>query len=639
MILKPTISISQLENYPIYEGSDLGLTLNGEKTTIKVYAPTAIEVIISFYKSGIGSDKINESNLSKSINGTWVFNSNENLIGLYYTLKVNINNKWSDEVCDPYAKMVGINGKRAYFGDINQSNPSSWEKDKSPIFKTVSESVIYELQIRDFSTAANSGIKNKGKFLAFTEINTKTPDGYSTGISYLKELGVTHIHILPFFDFKSIDESNSENKYNWGYDPLNYNVPEGSFSTNANDPFVRINEAKQMIKSLHDNGLRIVMDVVYNHTGNTENSNFNQLVPNYYYRLKPDGSFSDAAACGNETASEKPMMQKFIIESLVFWVNEYHIDGFRFDLMGIHDIETMNKISDTLHKIKPDILLYGEGWTAKESPLPSNERALKENTLSLNKISVFSDEFRDGIKGKWNEPTSKGFVSGNFSEIESVKFGIVGAVNHPQIDYNKVNYSKKAWAKEASQCIAYVSCHDDLTLFDKINLANPKAEIKIIQKMNRLSNTIILTSQGIPFIHAGAEFFTTKNGNHNSYNAGDATNQLNWDRRKEYAEEVNFYKELIQLKKTYNEFNLNDEFIIKERIKFLGNMPEGIIAYSIEAKNKNYKRLIIYINARNIPFEIKNKNYKEIFNKEGIAKENTKNNLVDSYSASIFMEY
>ena len=644
-MLSTSTKTPDFSTYPVYKGKDLGLSYVGNTPQIRVYAPVAEEVQLSVYQLGTGGNKSKEIAMEKSSEGTWVSVGDENWLGKFYTVKVKIAGNWNDEVCDIYAKMVGINGQRAFIGKLNSTDPLGWEKDRSPALNNINESIIYEMNVRDFSISKNSGMKNKGKFLAFTENETKNSKSENTGVAHLNEIGVTHIHLLPFFDFRSIDERNSANAYNWGYDPLNYNVPEGSFSTDANNPESRIKELKQLVQNLHKNKLRVVMDVVYNHTGLTEKSNFNQLVPGYYYRQWEDGKFSDAAACGNETASEQPMMQKFMIESLVFWLKEYHLDGFRFDLMAIHDIKTMNKISDTLHKLKPDILLYGEGWTAKDSPLAANKRALKANTSQLKNIAVFSDEFRDGIKGKWNKHEEKGFVSGNYAAAESVKFGIVGGVNHSQIDYSNVNYSKDAWANSPSQFIGYVSCHDDLTLFDKINLANVGVSEFDRLKMNRLANTIVLTSQGIPFLHGGVEFLTTKNGNSNSYNAGDNVNQFDWERKTQNADEVNYYKNLIKLRKNHPALRMTTREMIESNLQFIPDVDSGLIAYKIinNANKDVFNEILVCFNGSATQKTIKSENkiYTQILNEKeinekGIKKVKGNSILIPAFSAAIF---
>ncbi len=395
--------------YPVYQGNDLGLRYAKDKSAFRVYAPSAKAVQLSLYREALGGEPYRRIDMQPSEGGTWIMDVNEDLAGNYYTYRISINDKWNNDVPDPYARLVGVNGRRALIDDLGKSAPAGWANDKSPAFKNQTDAIIYELHVRDASISQHSGIKMKGRFLGLTETGTKNTGGLSTGLDHLKELGVTHVHLLPSYDFYTVDETQPDKpQYNWGYDPLNYNVPEGSYSTNARDGLARIREFKQLIKSFHDNGLRVVMDVVYNHTMLTEDSWFNQLVPGYYYRQDKDGKFSNATACNNETASERPMMRKFILESVKYWVNEYHVDGFRFDLMGVHDIETMNLIAKELRALKPDILLYGEGWTAGASPLPDELRALKKNAYKLDNIAVFSDDIRDGIKGSVFEAKTVG---------------------------------------------------------------------------------------------------------------------------------------------------------------------------------------------------------------------------------------
>jgi pullulanase len=470
---KPLQQTDTFSDYPVYTGTDLGVNYSPAKTVFKVWAPGASEVKLRLYNAGDGGEAANTINLTKGINGTWVAVLKGNFKNKYYTFQVMQGGKWLLERSDIYAKAVGVNGNRGMVVDLEDTNPVNWLKDKKPALKNFTDIILYELHIRDISISPNSGIQHKGKFLGLAETGTKSPDGEATGLDHIKELGVTHVHLLPCFDFNSVDETKSAaNQYNWGYDPDNYNVPEGSYATNPYDGNVRIREYKTMIQALHTNGLRVIMDVVYNHTADT-NSNFNQFVPGYFYRHNADGSYSNATACGNEVASEKAMVRKFMIESVVYWAKEYHIDGFRFDLMGVHDIETMNQISTALHKVDPTIFIYGEGWAAGQSPLPESLRAMKVNISKLNQVAAFSDDMRDGIKGGWSNVKEKGFVSGAQDKVESVKFGIVASTPNTQINYSQVNYSKTPWAAQPYQTITYVSCHDDNTLFDRLKISNP----------------------------------------------------------------------------------------------------------------------------------------------------------------------
>ncbi len=588
-------------SYPFYSGKDLGLTYSPKAATFKIWAPTATAAKLNLYKSDLGGTAIRSINMNKGENGIWQITVAENLKNSYYTFQVNIGNTWSEEVVDPYAKACGTNGLRAQVIDLKETNPVGWAQDKSPNFSVSNkqtDAVIYELHVRDASIHASSGIKNKGKFLGLAEVGTKNSAGQSTGLSHIKELGVTHVHLLPFYDYNSVDETKAAVQYNWGYDPVNYNIPEGSYSTNPADGKVRIKELKELIKTMHSNGLRIIMDVVYNHTALTKNANFNILVPDYYYRKRADGSFSDASSCGNETASDNAMFQKFMIESVVYWVNEYHIDGFRFDLMGIHDIETMNLISDTLHKIKPSIVLYGEGWTSSSSPLPEEKRALKKNAAQLNGIAVFSDDMRDGIKGSVFNIDDRGFATGNIGNSESVKFGIVAAGKHPQINYSKVNYSKEPYTAGPAGLINYADCHDNNILWDKIALSFKEASVAERTKMHELAYAIVLTAQGASFLHAGTEFLRTKNGVENSFDKGDIVNGIDWDLKTKNNTSYQFIKNLVQIRRAHPAFRLQTAAQIATHINFENSQPAGIIAYTINgaAVGDTWKKIWVAYN-------------------------------------------
>lgn len=584
--------------YPVYNGNELGLTYSVNQSSFRIWAPSAEAVELILYPDGINDVFTSKYKMQKSENGTWVTILSGNKKGHTYSFRVKVKGIWMNEVPDPYAKAVGVNGKRAMVVDLNETDPSGWENDKSPVFKYSTDAIIYELHVRDASIAANSGIINKGKFVGLTEKGTKNSEGLSTGLDHLKELGVTHVHLLPSYDFNSIDETKPDASYNWGYDPLNYNVPEGSYSTNPYDGVSRIREFKQLIKTFHENGLRVVMDVVYNHTALTEKSNFNQLVPGYYYRQTKDGKFSNASACGNETASERPMMRKFILESMKYWVQEYHVDGFRIDLMGVHDIETMNLISRELHKIKPDILLYGEGWTAGASPLPDSLRALKANASKLDRIAVFSDDIRDGIKGSVFDHEDKGFASGKLDMEESVKFGIVASCKHPQVNYKKVNYSKRPYAAQPYQTITYCECHDNHVLWDKLAISAKEATIEERIEMHKLALSIVLTSQGISFLHAGSEFLRSKKGEENSYKSPDSINAIDWSLKSKNKQVFEYVKALIKMRKEHPAFRMTTSKQIAKNIIFLKNVPPGVIAYTINGSevNDTWKKIFIAFN-------------------------------------------
>ncbi|WP_089262296.1 type I pullulanase [Maribacter sedimenticola] len=600
-------SYTNFNDYPTPVNENLWIQYTPSSTLFKIWSPTAQEVILRLYKSGNSSKALSQHQLLSGNNGIWQKEINGNLDGVYYTYQVKIKGAWLAETPGIYAQAVGVNGKRAMILDIKTTNPKNWELDQGPKLNHPNEAIIYEMHLRDLTILAQSGVTNRGTYTGATEIGTKNPQNRSTGLDHIKELGVTHVHLLPTFDHYSIDESQLDKpQYNWGYDPNNYNVPEGSFSTDPYRGEVRIAEFKQMVKNFHDQNIGVIMDVVYNHTGKTTTSNFNLEVPDYYYRQWQDGTYADAAACGNETASERAMMRKFMLASIKFWIKEYHIDGFRFDLMGIHDIETMNQIAQEARKINPNIIIYGEGWTAKESPLPYEQRALKKHMQQLPHIAAFNDDLRDALKGSVFDDKSLGFVNGALNTEESIKFGIVGAISHPQINYSKVNYSDAPYTLAPWQSINYVSCHDNHTLFDKLKISRPKAGMDELIAMDKLANAIVLTSQGTPFLHAGSEMLRTKKGAHNSYNLPDSINQLDWDRKQEFEDVFEYYKNLIQLRKAHPAFAMKNANEVRDHLKFhqighqlvsftLENNANGdywntiLVVYNASAKKINYK--------------------------------------------------
>ncbi len=605
---KPAQQAGPFDDYPVYTGHDLGVKYSKLKTTFKVWAPKASEVTLRLYDAGDGGQATSTISMVKGAKGVWAAVVHKDVKNKYYIFQVKQDDKWLSEAPDIYAKAVGINGKRGMVADMASTNPANWRNDKKPALKNFNDIIIYELHIRDISISPNSGIQHKGKFLGLTEAGTRSPDGEPTGLDHIKQLGVTHVHLLPCFDFNSVDETKPEaNQYNWGYDPLNYNVPEGSYSTNPYDGNVRIREFKKMVQTLHKNGLRVILDVVYNHTSDIKNSNFSQFAPGYFYRQNPDGSFANGTGCGNEVASERPMVRRFIIESVVYWAKEYHLDGFRFDLMGIHDIETMNMISDSLHKIDPTIFIYGEGWTAGNSPLPEDLRAVKKNMAKVHEVGAFSDDIRDGIKGGWSDMKQKGFVSGNAAMMESVKSGIIASTPNAQINYKLVNYSKAPWAAEPFQTITYVSCHDDNTLFDRLKISNPKASEADLIKMDKLANAIVLTSQGVSFLHSGAELLRTKQGIANSYNKPDSINQIDWSRKTKYKAVFEYYKGLIALRKNHPAFRMPSTKMIRRNLKFLETGETRLIAYQISnnANGDTWKNILVILNGNASPKTIK----------------------------------
>lgn len=604
-----TERLDSYDKYPSYYGSDLELVYTPEQSVFTLWAPSADRVRLNLYASGEGGDPEEHVEMEKAGYGTWRIHIDRDLKGSFYTFQIEKNGKWLNETPGIWAKAVGINGNRAAVIDWNETNPEGWESDRSPELKMYSDIILYELHHRDFSIAPDSGIENKGKFLALTETGTKTPEGEATGLDHLKELGVTHIHILPSFDFATVDETKlDENHYNWGYDPKNYNVPDGSYSTDPANPVVRIREFKEMVKSLHQNGFRIVLDVVYNHTASTDHSNFDLTVPGYFYRQNADGSYSNASGCGNETASEREMVRHYIIESVKFWAREYHIDGFRFDLMGIHDIETMNRLRSELLEIDPTIFVYGEGWVAADSPLPFEQRAVKENVGQMEGIGVFNDEFRDGLKGSTFDEQEPGYASGNINgHFEPVKYGIVGGTDHPQVDYGGLLYCNAPYAGAPSQMINFVSCHDGYTLVDKLKLSvqGDHAADELIP-IDKLVHTVLLTAQGIPFIRSGEEIMQDKQGEPNSYKSPDSINRIDWSLKAKNREVFDFIRGLIALRKAHPAFRIPTVEGLQQWLRFMDTGDSGVIAYTLGeyANNDEWKEILVAYNGNRHEAEI-----------------------------------
>ncbi len=525
--------------------------------------------------------------------GKWKLTVKNDLKGKYYVFSV-YNQEQPDITPGLFAKAVGVNGKRGAIVDLKDTDPEGWADDVRPALKNPCDLVIYEMHHRDFSMDLSSGIKNKGKFLALTE---------PAAIGHLRRLGVNAIHILPSFDFASIDESKPDvAQYNWGYDPLNYNVPEGSYSTNAADPKVRIREFKQMVQALHKAGIRVILDVVYNHTFDINGSNFQKTYPDYYFRKTAEGKYSDGSGCGNETASDKQLMRDFMKESVEYWVKEYHIDGFRFDLMGVHDIETMNEIHDVVSKIDPSIYIYGEGWSAGSCAYPQEKLAMKANARELNGIGAFSDEMRDALRGPFSDDTKGGFLAGVPGQEESIKFGIAGAISHPQIDMTKVNYSKTAWTNEPSQMVAYVSCHDDMCLTDRLRASIPYIGDDELIRLDLLAQTAVFTSQGVPFILAGEEMLRDKKGVHNSFRSPDSINRLDWNNLKRYPQVFDYYSGLISLRKQHPAFRMGSADEVRKHLVFL-DAPAGVVAYQLKdnAGGDSWKNIIVILNSQKTP--------------------------------------
>lgn len=557
----------------VYDGDDLGAVYSPERTRFRLWAPTASEAKVVLYDTWDGT-AVNELPMQRDVKGTWTLTVEEDCRGLFYTYRVKVGQSWNEAV-DPYAKAVGVNGEKAAILDLRSTDPQGWEQDVKPSLVSPVDAVIYELHLRDLSIHPHSGIRQKSKFLGLTEEGTRGPEGIPTGLDHIAGLGVTHVQLLPVFDYsrESVDESRlDEPHYNWGYDPQNYNVPEGSYATDPYDPAKRITELKQLVQTLHARGLRVIMDVVYNHVYDGYLIHFTKLVPGYYLRYKADGTLSDGAFCGNECASERPMMSKYIVESILHWVREYHIDGFRFDLLGLIDIETMNEIRRRLDEIDPSILMIGEGWMM-ETVLPKERRANQENAGKLPGIGMFNDGMRDAVKGDIFIYDRKGFISAGEGFEDGVKRGVAGG-----IDYDGAEL--KQFAVEPIQSVNFVECHDNHTLWDKIELSTPDASDDERRAMHRLASAIVLTSQGIPFLHAGQEFMRTKGGVENSYKSPIETNWLDWERCAAHQDDVSYLRSLIALRQAHPAFRLRTADEIRAHLRFEAAPPHAV-AYTL----------------------------------------------------------
>ena len=555
---------TSFELYPVRMGSLTEMEYTPLATKFFLWSPTAEEVRLMLYDAGEGGHAYETVKMELGENGTWTTSVDKDLLGKYYAFNVKINDKWQGDTPGINAHAVGVNGKRAAIIDWKTTNPEGWESDRRPSLKSPADMIIYEMHHRDFSVDSTSGIKNKGKYLALTEHGTMNSDKLLTGIDHLIELGVTHVHLLPSSDYASIDETKlEENHYNWGYDPANYNVPDGSYSTDPYQPATRVKEFKQMVQALHRAGIRVIMDMVYNHTFNTVESNFERTVPGYFYRQKEDGTLANGSGCGNETASERPMMRKFMIESVLYWIKEYHIDGFRFDLMGVHDIETMNEIRKAVNKVDPTICIYGEGWAADTPQYPADSLAMKGNVSHMPGIAVFSDELRDGLCGPVWKKEKGAFLAGVPGAEMSVKFGIVAAIEHPQVRCDSVNYSQKPWAEQPTQMISYVSCHDGLCLVDRL-------------KASMVDN---------------------------SYKSPDAVNAIDWRRKTTNGDVFMYYKRLIDLRKSHPAFRMGDAERVRKHLEFLPVEGQNLIAFRLKdhANGDSWEDIIVAFNSRMTP--------------------------------------
>ena len=591
--------------YAIPERPIEEMSYTPERTTFEVWGPTAESAVVRLYD---GDSLAQEIAMTRGDSGLWRATAEGDQRGRFYAFQLTVDGKTLKETAGIFAKAVGVNGDRGAIIDLRNTDPEGWSEDRAPEVKP-SERVIYEMHYRDMTAHASAGSKYPGKYLGMAERGTRSAEGLATGLDHIVELGVTHVHLLPTADFGSIDESKPSDQYNWGYEPKNYSTPEGTYSTNAADPEARIRELKCLVKAMHDAGLCVVLDVVYNHTTSTENCGFELTVPGYFYRMREDGTFADGSGCGNETASDKPMMQKYIVESLEYWVKEYHIDGFRFDLMAIHNIETMNLIRKRLEALNPNILLYGEGWAASAPLYDESKLAFKRYTYQMPGVAAFSDDIRDALRGKL-DLSAGGFVHGVEGNKEALKFGIVAGVEHPEVDH------AEAWTIDPSQHVSYVSCHDDHNLRDRLEHISPEASEQELLKMVRLAQFGVFTSQGIPFIFCGEELFRSKLGEKNTYNMPDKYNAIDWSLKSRYNDLVEYYKGLIALRKAHPAFALESGDQVRKHLKFIecdNATAVGFVLDELEGID-SAKRIVVLMNGsrESVEFAIPKGSYRWI---------------------------
>lgn len=560
-----------------------------EKTTFTFWSSIAEKMEVRLYNT-YDAAEFEVITLQEKNDDYWTATVKGDQLGKFYTVCSYQNGEWGQESPGIFAKAVSVNGQKAAIIDMQATNPEGWENDQRPVMTDPTDVVVYETHMRDFTIDATSGIANKGKFIAFTEQGTQTAEGLASGIDHLKELGITHIQILPMYDYGSIDETTLDlNKYNWGYDPVNYNVPEGGYSTNPYDPATRIREAKTMIQALHAAGIRVIMDVVYNHTYSVEGCALGRVVPQYFYRMNEDGTYANGSGCGNETASDKEMMRQFMVESVCYWAREYHIDGFRFDLMGIHDQETMRQIRAALDEIDPSIITYGEGWAASSPAYPYEQLAMKQWTYTMPRVGAFSDDIRNALIGSPFDH-HRGFASGNTASRDAVRYGLVACPD---------------WSGEPMQHVSYITCHDNYCLRDRIEVAAAEETEATKLRMNKLAQTAVMVSQGMTFFYGGEELFRTKQGVENSYQSPDSINVIEWANKQTYNDLYTYYREIIKIRRQHKGFRLGTAELVKNHVEFPETTQEGLIIYRIKDLQgiDTASSLIVLLNGTAEPME------------------------------------
>ena len=582
-----------------YDGP-LGAQWHPQSILFRLWAPLAEQVILHLYSSWDSPTPLKSLSLERQERGVWELAVAGLGSGVFYTYQVTTLGIRGEEAVDPYARAVGPQGRRGYVFDPSLANPEGWEQDSRPLLAHVTDTVIYELHIRDLSSLTTSGIHSRGQFLGLTEELTQNPEGLSTGLDHIADLGVTHVHLLPVFDFDELDDLKFDPEhYNWGYNPRNFNAPKNAYSSDPRNPLQAVLELKQVVQALHRRGLRVVLDVVYNHTYSVDDSCLNKVFPRYYYRLY-GSHFSNGSGCGNELATERPMVSKYILDSLAYWKEEYHLDGFRFDLMGLYDVETMNEASRILRRGDPNFLLYGEGWTGGLSTLPDDRKVLKRNASKVREVGFFSDDTRDSLKGPVFDAGKAGFANGAAGWDENVRFAVAGCMAHPQIRWQQLNGFHEPWSQGPHQTINYIAAHDNHTLWDKLAHTNPLEPESERIKMAKLAHGLVFLSQGIPFLHAGEEFLRTKKGEENSYRSPDSINGLDWSAKTRHWDFYRYIQGLIALRRSRPALRLRSNDQIRQHLVFMETLDPGVVAWMLRswAGGDPSEHLFLVVNAQ-----------------------------------------
>ena len=590
MTMTELYSTEEFERKYTYSGTDLGARWSKEKTSFRLWAPTARSVKVNLYKTGNPGveDCIRQIGMKSAVAGTWTAEAEGDLHGVYYTYSVELE-EGIREACDPYARSTGVNGQRAMILDLRATDPEGWAEDRDPnAGKSITDAVIYELHVRDLSADPSSGVQSKGKFLGVIEEGTRTPDGIPTGLDHIKSMGITHLHLLPSYDYGSVDEAHPEvEQFNWGYDPVNFNVPEGSYATDPYHGEVRVKEMKQMIQGLHKNGISVILDVVYNHVYDSESFCFNRIVPAYFSRTC-NGHYSNGSGCGNDTASERSMVHKYIVDSVKYWADEYHIDGFRFDLVGLIDVDTINELVASVRAKHPNVIFYGEGWSmSTEMTKPDMAMATQGNAWQTPNFAYFSDTLRDILRGYVFDDRACGYVAGAPGQEELVKKCFMG---HPD------------WCPSPIQTINYASCHDNMSLFDRLSMSTPDASFAERVRMNNLAAAIYLLSQGVPFMQAGEEMLRSKplpggGFEHNSYCSPDSVNSIKWNdlSKPEYAANADYYRGLIAFRKAHPTLRLTTEAAVREQIHAMEGLDPNVVGFHLRCSADDPAAAIIVL--------------------------------------------